>query len=106
MVEIGGKANLRGCRDANKGFGSGCAWVVGRGVLREGGPVQKPMKTNLGTLDRVLRIVVGIAVVGAGAYYQSWWALVGLVPIGTGLVGFCPAYCPLGLTTCGKEGCK
>ncbi len=106
MVEIGGKANLCGCRDANKGFDSGCAWVVGRGALREGGPVQKPMKTNLGTVDRIVRIVVGLAVVAAGAYYQSWWAFVGLVPLGTGLVGFCPAYCPLGLKTCGKEGCK
>ena len=106
MVEIGAKANLRGGRDANKGFESDCAWVAGRGALREGGLVQKPMKTNLGTLDRIVRIVVGISVVGVGAFYQSWWAFVGLVPLGTGLVGFCPAYCPLGLQTCGKEGCK
>ena len=106
MVEIGGKATLQGGRDANKGFDSGCAGVAGRGALGEGGSVGKPMKTNLGTVDRIVRIVVGLAVVAAGAYYQSWWALVGLVPLGTGLVGFCPAYCPLGLTTCGKEGCK
>lgn len=106
MVEIGGEANLRGCRDANKGFGSGCVRVVRRRVLGERGSIQKPMKTNVGTVDRVVRLLVGIAVVGVGAYYQSWWALVGLVPLGTGLVGFCPAYCPLGLTTCGKDGCK
>ena len=82
-----------------------CGWSDG-GALRKGGPVQKPMKTNLGTVDRIVRIVVGLAVVAAGVYYQSWWALVGLVPLGTGLVGFCPAYCPLGLKTCGKEGCE
>ena len=106
MVEIRGETNLRGCRDANKGFGSGRVRVAGWWVSGEDGPVQKPMKTNLGTVDRVVRLLVGIAVVGVGAFYQSWWALVGLVPLGTGLVGFCPAYCPLGLTTCGKEGCQ
>ena len=64
------------------------------------------MKTNLGKADRILRIVAGVAILAAGGMYGSWWALVGLVPLGTGLMGFCPAYCPLGLTTCGKEGCK
>ena len=106
MLEIGGKANRPGGGDANKGFESDRVRVARDKRLREGGPVQKPMKTNLGTVDRIVRIVVGLAVVAAGAYYQSWWAFVGLVPLGTGLVGFCPAYCPLGLKTCGKEGCK
>ncbi len=64
------------------------------------------MKTNLGKADRILRIVAGVAILAAGGFFGSWWALVGLVPLGTGLMGFCPAYCPLGLTTCGKEGCK
>jgi Protein of unknown function (DUF2892) len=105
-VEIGGKANLRGCRDANKGLDLDCARVARDERSRDVDSVQKPMKTNLGTVDRIVRIVVGLAVVAAGAYYQSAWAFVGLVPLGTGLVGFCPAYCPLGLKTCGKEGCK
>lgn len=64
------------------------------------------MKTNLGKTDRILRVIVGLAIIGVGSYQSSWWALVGIVPLATGLVGFCPAYCPLGLKTCGKQGCQ
>lgn len=61
------------------------------------------MKTNIGTIDRIARIIVGCAVLGAGFYFQSWWGLVGLVPILTGVVRFCPAYLPLGLNTCKRN---
>jgi hypothetical protein len=75
---------------------SGLIWLVnGWRVLdgpREGAWVGRNlMKTNLGIVDRVLRVVAGVAVIGVGAAYGSWWALLGLVPLGTGLVGFCPA---------------
>lgn len=59
------------------------------------------LKPNLGPVDRVVRIAVGLAllaIVFMGP--QSPWGYVGLVPLLTGLVGFCPAYCPLGLRTC------
>ena len=58
------------------------------------------MKTNVGSLDRTLRIIAGLALLVVGYYFKSWWGLVGLVPILTGLVRFCPAYRPLGLSTC------
>lgn len=58
------------------------------------------MKTNVGSLDRVLRLLLSLGVCGAGDHFQSWWGLVGLVPLLTGLVGFCPAYRLLGLKTC------
>lgn len=58
------------------------------------------MKTNIGTLDRIVRILAGLAILGAGYHYQSWWALVGLVPLLTAFIGFCPAYTLLGLSTC------
>ena len=61
------------------------------------------MKTNIGSVDRILRIVVGLALLGAGLYLKSWWGLVGLVPILTALVRFCPAYLPFGLSTCPRE---
>ena len=57
------------------------------------------MKLNVGSADRVIRIVVGVAICAAGWYYHSWWGLIGLVPIATAAIGWCPAYMPLGLST-------
>ncbi|MFY9923729.1 MAG: DUF2892 domain-containing protein [Opitutaceae bacterium] len=61
------------------------------------------MKTNIGSIDRVIRIIVGIGILGAGYYFKSWWGLVGVVPLLTAFVGFCPAYAPFGLSTCGVK---
>lgn len=58
------------------------------------------MNTNMGSADRIIRAVVGIAVVGAGFYFNSWWGLIGLVPLATAAVGWCPAYLPFGISTC------
>ncbi|KJS23973.1 MAG: membrane protein [Hyphomonadaceae bacterium BRH_c29] len=58
-------------------------------------------KTNEGTIDRVLRVIVGlalIAIVFVGP--QTPWGWVGLVPLLTGLVGTCPLYSILGIRTC------
>jgi hypothetical protein len=59
------------------------------------------MKSNVGGIDRGLRIIVGLALVGAaftGALGP--WAYLGVVPILTGAIGWCPAYLPFGLNTC------
>jgi len=59
------------------------------------------MQSNLGTIDRVLRIVVGIiliALVFVGP--QTPWGWIGVVPLITALIGFCPAYRLFGLRTC------
>lgn len=58
------------------------------------------MKINVGSTDRIIRLVVGLALLGAGYYFKSWWGLVGLGPILTGTIRFCPAYLPFGLNTC------
>jgi hypothetical protein len=58
------------------------------------------MKANVGTVDRVIRVCVGLAILGAGLYYRSWWGLIGFAPLLTALVRFCPAYVPFGLSTC------
>jgi len=58
------------------------------------------MKTNVGSADRIIRYLLGCAILGAGYYYKSWWGLIGLGPILTATVRFCPAYLPFGLSTC------
>lgn len=58
------------------------------------------MKQNMGTLDRTIRVIVGVGILAFGVNSGSYWGLVGLVPVLTGFVGFCPAYLPLGLSTC------
>ena len=58
------------------------------------------MKANVGSIDRVVRFIVGLALLGAGYYFKSWWGLIGLGPIQTAVIRFCPAYLPFGLSTC------
>lgn len=61
------------------------------------------MKPNVGSIDRILRYLVGLAILGAGYYFKSWWGLIGLGPIITATFRFCPAYLPLGLSTCATK---
>jgi len=63
------------------------------------------MSANVGTIDRVLRIVVGLALIAAalglfGSAYQTVWGWIGLIPLATALVSWCPAYTILGIRTC------
>jgi hypothetical protein len=60
------------------------------------------MKCNVGRTDRVLRIVIGLAVIGLGLMYQNWWGAIGAIPLLTGILGWCPAYVPLGFSSCAK----
>jgi len=57
------------------------------------------MNCNVGNTDRMLRIVAGIAIVAIGVFTSSWWGAIGLVPIATGLIRWCPAYTPFGINT-------
>ncbi len=62
------------------------------------------LMTNVGRIDQVLRIAVGlllIALFGAGAIGP--WGLIGLVPLATGLLRYCPLYQLLGIHTCGAN---
>lgn len=58
------------------------------------------MKCNVGKTDRIIRGVAGLAILGAGIYFKSWWGAVGLVPLLTAVFRFCPAYLPFGISTC------
>lgn len=59
------------------------------------------MKTNVGTVDRTLRIVIGLTLIGLSlAGVIGVWGWIGLVPLATGLFRLCPAYTLLGIKTC------
>lgn len=61
------------------------------------------MKCNVGGTDRMIRIVAGVVIILLGFYFQSWWGAVGIVPILTGALRWCPAYVPLGFSTCATD---
>jgi hypothetical protein len=61
------------------------------------------MKTNEGTVDRIVRIILGLVIIGIGVYYQSWWGAIGLIPLLTGLIGWCGLYAVLGMSTKSKS---
>lgn len=59
------------------------------------------MKTNEGGIDRMVRIVAGLVLLGLMAMGTiGWWGWLGVVPLATGLIGWCPAYTLLGMNTC------
>lgn len=58
------------------------------------------MKQNVGGIDKTLRIVVGAALVVWAAFFAGpTWAWIGVVPLATGLIGWCPVYLPLKFST-------
>ncbi len=61
------------------------------------------MKCNVGILDRWLRIVAGLILVAAGFVFSSWFGLLGIVILATGMFRFCPLYLPFKLDTNRKE---
>ena len=59
------------------------------------------MTKNVGGIDRLLRIVVGLVLIGLAATGTvGWWGWLGVIPLATGLFRFCPAYTLLGMNTC------
>lgn len=65
------------------------------------------MKANVGSVDKVLRIIVGLVILGSFFVLQGnarWFALIGVVPIATALIRFCPLYAILGISSGGSSG--
>lgn len=65
------------------------------------------MTANVGTLDRIIRIIVGLLLIGValgvfGPDYQSVWGWIGVIPIATAIFGFCPVYRLIGVNTCAR----
>ena len=60
------------------------------------------MKRNVGGIDRILRIVGGLVLIALAATGTvGWWGWLGVVPLATGSLGWCPPYALLGINTCG-----
>ena len=59
------------------------------------------MRKNVGSVERAIRVIAGIAILSlAFVGPQSPWAYLGIIPLATGLMGWCPAYALLGISTC------
>ncbi|MBU1041073.1 MAG: DUF2892 domain-containing protein [Proteobacteria bacterium] len=63
------------------------------------------MKANVGGIDKILRIVVGLVLLFLVYFLKTpdslwWWGLIGIIPLGTGLMGYCMLYTLLGINTC------
>ena len=61
------------------------------------------MSSNVGGIDRILRIVAGLAFIAFALFSHheyAIWGWVGVVPLATGLIRWCPAYVPFGIKTC------
>lgn len=66
------------------------------------------MSTNVGTIDRLLRIIAGAVLIALALGYlpgvaASPWGWIGVIPLLTGLFGTCPVYSILGVNTCGRS---
>lgn len=61
------------------------------------------MKSNVGTADRMIRAIAGLVLLSLLFILEGnarWLGLIGLVPLGTAIAGWCPAYLPFGINTC------
>ncbi|MDR2926487.1 MAG: DUF2892 domain-containing protein [Azoarcus sp.] len=65
------------------------------------------MKANIGCFDRILRVVLGVALIALVATGTvGWWGWLGVIPLATGLIRFCPAYALVGFKTCKTSHCS
>jgi len=60
------------------------------------------MKSNVGGTDRIIRVILGVGIIAIGIYFKSWWGAIGVAPILTAAMGWCPAYIPFGISSCQK----
>jgi hypothetical protein len=59
------------------------------------------MNKNIGSIERIIRILAGLVLIAlAATSIVGWWGWLGLVPLATGLMGWCPPYSLLGINTC------
>ena len=58
------------------------------------------MKTNVGGIDKIIRILAGVALIAWALMGGPVWAWIGVVPLATGLLGWCPAYTLVGMNSC------
>lgn len=61
------------------------------------------MKCNVGKTEKTIRILGGTLIIILGLYFRSWWGIIGLAPIITGIIGWCPISWILGVSTCEEK---
>ena len=62
------------------------------------------MNVNVGKVDKVIRIILGLAIIiVVGLVMKSWWGLIGILPLATGLAGRCGLYNIFGISTCSTK---
>jgi len=57
------------------------------------------MKKNVGSLDKIIRLVIGFVIAIWGIVNQNWWGLVAIIPFFTAFVNWCPLYVPFKIST-------
>lgn len=58
------------------------------------------MKCNVGKTEQIIRIAIGVSIVFLGIYFRNWWGIIGIAPIITGLIRYCPISDLFGISTC------
>lgn len=61
------------------------------------------MKCNVGRTDRIVRVIIGLGMIWAGFFYEDWRGAIGIVPLATAAIGYCPVYTPFKFSTRGKD---
>lgn len=64
------------------------------------------MKVNVGSADKTFRIIVGLGLIAWGIFGKTWWGALGIVPLATALMGWCPLYTMCGANTCSTKPAK
>jgi hypothetical protein len=61
------------------------------------------MEKNVGSADKIVRVIIGLGLLSMLFWVQGdakWWGLIGILPLFTAAIGWCPAYVPFGIKTC------
>jgi len=58
------------------------------------------MKKNIGTIDKFIRIILGLVIIALGIINENLWGTIGIIPLVTAFISWCPLYPILGINTC------
>ena len=61
------------------------------------------MRYNIGSSEKIWRVILGFLIILIAYYYKSWWGALGIIPIATGFIGFCPFYAMISISTCTEK---
>ena len=64
------------------------------------------MKINVGKTDKIIRIILGLVIIILGIVFKCWWGLIGIIPLVTAFMGWCPLYRIFKISTCKAEEVK